>query len=136
MRADGVNWHVDPVITEMNVTQQIPILHVCDLDKHKSKGIIMYKNLLQVCSTDESESENISVKKISMEERKQKIDHKIINANKEKYATDETEDEKPLVKDNTVINEPSCFNLFECGKKLLNKLDATCEQGCMATSKD
>ena len=46
------------------------------------------------------------------------------------------EDEKPLVTDSIVINQLSYLNLFECGKNFLNKLDATCEQVCMETSKD
>ena len=41
-----------------------------------------------------------------------------------------------MVTDNLVIMSPGYFNIFECGKKLLNNLDATCEQVCMATSKD
>ena len=39
-----------------------------------------------------------------------------------------------MVTDNTVINKPSYYNLFECGKKFLNKLDSTCERACMETS--
>ena len=38
--------------------------------------------------------------------------------------------------DNPVINELRYFNLFECGKNFLNKIDATCEYVCMETSKD
>ena len=60
-----------------------------------------------------------------MEERESESVHKIINTNKEKYAIDETQDEEPSVKDHPVIKNPSYFNLFECGKNLLNKLDAT-----------
>ena len=59
-----------------------------------------------------------------------------INTSKEKYAIDETEYEEPLVTDNPVIKEPSYFNLFERGKNLSNRIDATCEQACMATSRD
>ena len=62
--------------------------------------------------------------------------HKSINTNKVKYAIDETEAEEPSVTDNPVTNEPSYFSLFECGNFFLNKLDATCERACMATSKD
>ena len=40
---------------------------------------------------------------------------------------DETEDEESLVTDPPVINKPSYFNLFQCGKKFLNNLNATCE---------
>ena len=38
--------------------------------------------------------------------------------------------------DNPVINEPIYFNLFKCGKYLLNRLDASCKQACMATSRE
>ena len=41
--------------------QQIMISHICDLDNIKSKGIITYENLSQVCYMDESESESIIV---------------------------------------------------------------------------
>ena len=49
---------------------------------------------------------------------------------------DETEDEKTLVTDNLVTNEPRYFNLFECGKNSLNNHDAKFELSCMATSND
>ena len=41
-----------------------------------------------------------------------------------------------MVIDITVINKPRYFKLFECGKNLLNRLDATCNQACIATSRD
>ena len=83
---------------------------------------------------DKSESERVVVNEIFTEESESEIIHKNINTNKEKDAIDETEDEEPLVTDNPVIEEPSYFNLFECGKKILNNIDATFEWACMATS--
>ena len=56
MIADALNLHIDPLITEMIGTQQIPISHVCDLDESKPNELLADKNLLQVCSTDEDES--------------------------------------------------------------------------------
>ena len=53
----------------------------------------MDEHLLQVCSTDESESERDIVDESSTEEWKPENVHKSINTNKEKYAIDETEDE-------------------------------------------
>ena len=47
----------------------------------------------------------------------------------------ETKDESSSVTDNLVIIAPRYFKLIECSKKLLNKLDAMCEQACMATLK-
>ena len=41
-----------------------------------------------------------------------------------------------MVTDNSVINELIYFNLFECGKNILNRLDATYGRACMATSRD
>ena len=54
----------------MTGMKQIPILHLCDSDKRKSKGIIANNNLSQVCSTDDSESEIIIVDRNYTEERK------------------------------------------------------------------
>ena len=45
----------------------------------------------------------------------------------------ETNDEEPSVTDNSFINAPKYFKLFECGKNFLNNLDATCERAFMAT---
>ena len=62
--------------------------------------------------------------------------HKRINTNKEKDTIDETEHEEPLVTDNPVINDTRYFNLFKCGKNILNMLDATREQAFMENSRD
>ena len=45
IRVDAFNLHVDPVRTEMIGTKNILILHVCDLDKRKSKEILSDKKL-------------------------------------------------------------------------------------------
>ena len=47
-----------------------------------------------------------------------------------------SQDEEALVTDNKVINEPSYFNILECGKNFLNNLDATCEWACMENLKN
>ena len=44
-----------------------------------------------------------------------------------KDANIETNNEEPLVTDNSVINAPSYFKMFKCGKNFLNKIDAMCE---------
>ena len=38
--------------------------------------------------------------------------------------------------DTIVVKEPIYFNIFECGKDFLNRLDATCERVCKATQID
>ena len=45
MRADDLNFHVEPVRTEMTGTQQILISHICDSDESKSKFILAEKKL-------------------------------------------------------------------------------------------
>ena len=52
-----------------------------------------------------------------------------------KDAIYETKHEKPSGTDNPVIKEPSYLDLFECGKNILNRLDTTNEQACIATSR-
>ena len=122
MKADAFNSHVEPVITKINGTQQILISHICDSDESESKTIIIDKNLSEVYSTDEIKLESVIVYECSTQESESEIIHKIINREKEKDAIDVTEDEGPLVTDNLVINEPSYFNLFKCGKNIQNKL--------------
>ena len=56
MKADAFNFKVGPLRTEINGTQHIPISHVCSSEERKSKGIIADENLLQVYSTEKSES--------------------------------------------------------------------------------
>ena len=71
-----------------------------------------------------------------MEDRQSENVYRSINKNKEKDVIDDTEHEEPLVTYNTVAKEPIYYNLFECGKNLLNRLDATCKRACMVTSKN
>ena len=84
------------------------------MDKDESKGIIVDK-----FSTEESESESV---------------HK--NVNKEKYVKNEAEHEEPSVTQDPVVNEPSCFSIFECKINILNQLDAKYERACMAIPRD
>ena len=90
MRYYAFNLHFDPVRTEMTDTQQIPISHVCDLHKSKSKDIIADENLSQVCYTERNKSEIIIVNESSTDESESEIIHKSTNTNKEKNEIDET----------------------------------------------
>ena len=58
-----------------------------------------------------------------------------VNTSEVKYEKNETNDEGPSVTDSSVINDPRYFRLFEFGKNILNKIDSTCEQACMANLK-
>ena len=70
MRAYAFNSHVDCVRTEMTVTKQIPILHVCSTDRNEPKGIIADENLLKVCSKEGSKPERVIVDESSTENSK------------------------------------------------------------------
>ena len=54
-----------------------------------------------------------------MDESELKKFHISINMSEIKYTKNETKDEEPLVMDNSVINVPSYFKLFECSKNFL-----------------
>ena len=43
--------------------------------------------------------------------------------------------EEPSVTYNSVVNAPSCFKLFECGKNFFNNIDAMSEWAFMETLK-
>ena len=43
----------------------------------------------------------------------------------------ETKDEELSVTDNSVINTPSYFKIFKCGKNFLNNLNAMYKQACI-----
>ena len=41
-----------------------------------------------------------------------------------------------MVTDNPAVKEQRYFNIFKCGKNILNRIDATCERLCMANYRD
>ena len=59
MRADAINLHVYPVITEMTALSS----HICYTDEDKSKGIIVHETLSQGCSMEKEKSKGIIVNK-------------------------------------------------------------------------
>ena len=94
----------------------------------------MDETLSQVCSTNENESKSIIHDEISTEESVSWRVQKSINENK--YAKNEEEHEENLVTDNPVVKETIYFNIFECGKNILNRIEATCKWACMENSSD
>ena len=58
------------------------------------------------------------------------------NHTQRKDAKNESEHEELTVTVDQFFRETIYFNMFECGKNLLNKLDAMFEQACMATPRD
>ena len=75
------------------------------MDKEESRDIIVDK-----CSTKEDESECV---------------------HKQKNANNETEYEEFSVTDEV----SNYFNIFECSRNVLNRLDVTYEGACMVTTK-
>ena len=73
---------------------------------------------------DKGELESIITDEVSREESESEFSHKSI---KKKDAKNETDHEEPLVMDNPFVKDPRYFNIFECGKNLLNRLGATCK---------
>ena len=69
----------------------------------------MDKNLSQVYSTENSESESVIFNESSTDKRESEIVLK--SSNTKKYAIYETEHDEPLVTDNPVINNPRYLNL-------------------------
>ena len=53
-----------------------------------------------------------------------------------KNTNNETDNEKTLVKNSSVVREKIYFNLLDCGKNILNRLYATCERACMEHSRN
>ena len=103
MRADALNSHVYPVRTKMTV----PSLHVCFTDKSELKEFLFNKTLLQSCFTEEEKSKGINFNDCSTEEDKSECAIK-----------KQTDAKKEVTYD--VLRY---FNVFECGRKLLNRLD-------------
>ena len=81
----------------------------CSTDKYESKGIIVNE-----CSTEEDESEFI---------------HKIINI--QKYTKNEAEYKGSSVTDEALIY----FNIFKCGKNILNRLDVKYDERAWSPQK-
>ena len=61
MRADAIKLHVYPIRTEMNITKNIPILHVCSIYESELNYCLVYKTLLQIYSTDKDKSKRIII---------------------------------------------------------------------------
>ena len=130
MRSDALNLHVYPVRTQMNGTQNILTSNVYSKYKSKLKKFLVDKTLSHICSMDEDESKIIIVEKCSTKGDESECVHK--NINKQKYKNNEAYYEASSVTDEL----PSYFNIFECGRNILNRLDMTYELACMYTQEE
>ena len=76
---------------------------------------------MQICSKDEDESKGIIVDECSTGEDESECVHK--NINKQKDANN-----KEYYEGSSVTHElPRYFNIFECGRNILNRIDVTYE---------
>ena len=100
------------------------------MDESVLKYFLVDETLSQICSTDEEKSIGIIINECSTEEDESECVHK--NINKQKYANNEAEYEESSVSDEV----PIYFNMIECGRNILNRLDVIYEGVCMATPKE
>ena len=151
MISDSLNSHGYPVRTETTD----PTLHVCSTDEDESKFFIVHKNLSQSCYTDEDKSKRIIVNKTlsqscSKDEDKSKgiivnetLSQSCSTDKEELCSTEEDKSECAITKQKDANNEVTydvlnyfnTFDIFECGRKLLDRIDMSYERACMATPK-
>ena len=103
-----------------------PSLNVNAMDKEKLKRIIVHEGLSDNFCTDVSKSKRNIVNKNLLQNNTTGVSQ--YNSTELK----DTEYKKPSV----TKAVRSYFNIFECGRNLLDKLDVMYEQAFMATPKD
>ena len=122
MISNNINWHDHGSYTKITA----PSLNVNATNEDESKHIIMHGGLSENCSTDVSKSERNIVNETLPQNNSTDVSEYTIT--KLKYKE---------YKEPSVTNEvTSYFNIFECGRNLLEKLDVTFQQVFMATPKD
>ena len=122
MISDNLNWYDHSGYTEMTA----PSLDVNVTDEDESKRIIVHKSLSENCSTDVSESKcNIVNENLSQKNSAKVSEYTITELKDKEYK------EPSVTKEAT-----SYFNIFECGRNLLDRLDATHQRAFMATQQD
>ena len=120
MRSDNLNWNDHGDYTNMTA----PSLNVNATDEDESEHIIMPKSLSDNRSTDVSKSKRNIVKKTLSKNN---------SANVPEYTITELKDKG--YKEPSVTKEVKLyFNIFECGRNLLERLDVTYHRAFMATS--
>ena len=120
MRSDKLNRHDHGNYTEM--TAPSPNVNVTDEDK--SKEIIVHETLSENSSTDVSKSERNIVNETLPQNNSTDVLENTITELKDK------ENKEPSVTEKVT----SYFNIIECGRNLLDRLDVTYQQSFMATS--
>ena len=105
-------------------------------DEDKSKRIIVHKGLSQSCSTNEDESKQSIVNKTLSHNYCADVD-KLCSTEKDISECTITEQKDAEYEESSVTKEVlSYFNIFGCGRNLLDRLDVTYERACMSTPKN
>ena len=113
-----------------------PSSNVYSTDESESKLIIVHKALLHNCSTEKSNSELSIVNEILLQNYSADVD-KLYSTEIEKSEYTITEQTYAEYEKYSVTKEvPIYFNMFECGRNHLDRLDVTYERACMATPKE
>ena len=120
MRSDEHNWHVHGSYAE----ETDPSSNVNFMDKDESKEIIVHKTLLENQSKDVSKSECNIVHKTLSQNNSAVLPDNVITELKD------DEHKEPSVTEKVT----SYFNIFECGRNRLNKLDVTYQRAFIAKS--
>ena len=125
MRADARKLHVYPVRMEMTA----PSSHVCYTDESEWKEFLVNENLSQSCSTDEEESKGIIVNECSTEDDGSDLKGIIVNeCSTEEYKSEYVINKQKSAKIEVtyyVLSYFNAFNVFECGRMLLDRLDVS-----------
>ena len=122
MKYKNLNWHDHGGYTEMTS----PSLNLNATDEDKSKCIIVHKGLSKNCSTDVSKSKWNIVNKILSQNNSVDVPQYTITEQKDKEYREPSVTEKMT----------RYFNIFECGRNLLDKLDVTYQWAFTATPKN
>ena len=138
-----LNSHVVPVRTQTTNTQKMnnveistqktPNFRICSTEESESKRIKVYERESHICATEDRKSKRVIVYACYLDKSESKSVHKSVNTSEVKYAMNETKDGEPPVTDNSVINAPIHFKLFQCSKNFFNNIYSTYELACIAT---
>ena len=122
MRSKNLNWHDHGGYTEMTASS----LKVNATDEDESKCINMHEVLLDNFSTDVSKSKRNIVDQTLLQNNSSDVSDYTITELKDKYYKEPSVTKKVT----------SYFNIFECGRNLLDRLDVTYQRAFMANPKD
>ena len=122
MGSDKLNWHDHGGYTEMAA----PSLNVNVTDEDKSKRIIVHEILSENCSTGVSKSKrNIVNENVSQKNPPEVSEYTITELKDKEY------------KEPSVTKEvENYFNILECVRNLLDRLDITYQRAFMANPQD